>query len=84
MPPPGSKKELQSFLGILNYSSMFSSVTAEVCKHMLKLTSVKADLTWNKMYQDLYNTAKKVVKKDACMKFYDASRPVHIYMETDW
>ena len=30
MPPPKTKKELQSFLGIVNYLSKFSLVTAEV------------------------------------------------------
>ena len=34
------------------------------------------------MYQDLYNRAKNIVrKKDACMKFYDATRLP--YLETD-
>ena len=32
MPPLKSKKQLQTFLGILKYLSNFSSVTAEVCK----------------------------------------------------
>ena len=46
-----------------------------------KLMSVKADLSSNRMYQDLYNKAKKIIKRDACMKFCDASRP--LYLETD-
>ena len=33
------------------------------------------------MYQDLYNKTKKMVKKDACMKFYNVARP--LYLETD-
>ena len=37
MPPPKSKKELQSFLGILNYLSKFSPMTAEVCKYCRNL-----------------------------------------------
>ena len=32
MPPPKSKKELQSFLGILNYLSKYLPATAEVCE----------------------------------------------------
>ena len=31
------------------------------------------------MSQDLYDKAKMIIKKDACMKFYDASR--HLYLE---
>ena len=33
------------------------------------------------MYQDLYNKGKKLIKQDACVEFYDASRP--LYLETD-
>ena len=33
------------------------------------------------MYQNLYDREKEIIKKDACMKFYDASRP--LYMTPD-
>ena len=42
---PKSRKELQSFLGIINYLRKFSPATAKVCKALQKLTSVKADWT---------------------------------------
>ena len=32
------------------------------------------------MHQDLYDKAKKIIKQDACTKFYNASRTV--YLET--
>ena len=54
--------KLQSFLGIFNYLSKFSTVTAEVCKPLEKLTSVRVDWKWNGMYHDLYNRKKKIVK----------------------
>ena len=33
------------------------------------------------MYQDLYDRAKNIVKKDVCTKFYNATRL--LYLETD-
>ena len=33
------------------------------------------------MYQHLYDRPKKIIKKDACIEFYDASRP--LYLETN-
>ena len=75
MLPPKYKKELQLFLGILNYLCGFSSITVEVCEPLQKWTSIKADWTWNKMYKDLYERTKKTVKKDACMRFYDVAVP---------
>ena len=42
MLPPKTKRELQSFLSIVNYLSKFSPMTAEVCKPLRRLTSVNA------------------------------------------
>ena len=78
---PKYKKELQSFMGILSYLFEFSPATAGVCEPLWKLTSVKADWTLNIMYQDLYDREKKIVKKDAWMKFYNASRPLYIEID---
>ena len=47
MLPLKSKRELQSFLGILHY--LCSPVTAEMCKPFQKVTLVKDDWTWNRM-----------------------------------
>ena len=41
----------------------------EVREPLQKLTPLKADWTWNRMYQGLYDMAKKIIKKDAYMKF---------------
>ena len=80
MPLPKTKKELQSFLSILNYLSRFSPMTAEVCEPLPKLTSGKTDQTLNRIYHNLYGK-KQLVKRDACMKFYDVAGP--LYLEID-
>ena len=41
MPAPKNKKELQAFLGIINYLNKFSPGTSEVCKPLRKLMSSK-------------------------------------------
>ena len=75
-----SVKELQSFLKVPNYLSKFQAVPTEPCEPLPKLTSVKAEWTWNRMYQDLYGRT-KMIKKDACMEFYEASRPLYLEMD---
>ena len=42
MPPPTTKRELQSFLGKVNYLSKFPTMTGEVCEQQRRLTSVNA------------------------------------------
>ena len=49
MPLPKCKKELQTFLGILNYLSALSPMTAKVYNPQKKLTSVKTEWSWNNM-----------------------------------
>ena len=81
MPAPKNKKELQAFLGVINYLGKFSPGTAEVCKPLHKLTSCKMTWTWNTSYQQLFDNAKSIIKADVCMKFYDNSKL--LYLETD-
>ena len=78
---PKNKRELQTFLGIINYFGKFSPGMVEVCKPLRKLTSSKMARTWNASYQQLFNKAKLLIKADVCMKFYDDTRL--LYMETD-
>ena len=44
---PKNKKELQAFLGIINYLNKFCPGTSEACKLLRKLMSSKATWTWN-------------------------------------
>ena len=50
MQAPQNKKELQAFLGIINYLSKFSPDMLEVCELLRKLMSSKATWTWDASY----------------------------------
>ena len=78
---PKNKKELQAFLGIINYHGKFSPGTADICNPLHKLTSSKVTWTWNASYQALFYKAKSLIKADMCMKFYDDTKP--LYLETE-
>ena len=67
MPPPKTKKELQEFLCVINYLGKFSPRTGEVCESLRKLMSAKA-----------FEDAKAIIKEDACMKFYNETKPLYI------
>ena len=78
---PKNKRELQAFLGIINYLCKFSPGMAEACKPLQKFTSSKMMWTWNASYQQLFPKAKLLIKADICMKFYDDTKL--LYLETD-
>ena len=77
MPPPKTEKKLQAFFGIINYLSKFSPSTVDVCESLRQLTSSKTEWTWNAIYQKLFDKAKPIITKDACMKFYDKIQPLY-------
>ena len=81
MLPPTNKKELQSFLGIMNYLAKFSPVTVEICEAFRRLTSLRSERMWNSTYQHLYERVKAITKKDAAVAFYDGKEQLHL--ETD-
>ena len=61
MPAPKNKKELQAFLGIINYCGKFSPDTLEVCEPLRKLMSSKMTWTWNASYQQLFKKGKSLI-----------------------
>ena len=79
--PPPKKKELQAFLGIINYLSKFPPSTADIYEALRQLTSVETEWIWNATYQKLFDRAKSIIKADAYMKFCDETKP--LYLETD-
>ena len=80
-PKEKKQKELQAFLGIINYLGKISPVPPDICDPLCKLTSSKVIWTWNASYQALFNRAKSLIKADMYMKFYDNTKP--LYLETD-
>ena len=81
MPALKNKKELQAFLGVINYLNKFSPGMSEVCEPLRKLMSSKMTWTWKASYQQLFEKAKSLIKMEMCMKFYDGTKP--LYLETD-
>ena len=53
----------------------------KVYEPLWRLTSVKAEWTWNRIYQEIYERATLLVKEDMCMKYYNVRKP--LYLETD-
>ena len=81
MPPPKTKKELQAFHSIINYLGKLSPCMVEVCESLRTLISAKTEWTWNAIYQKMFDKAKVIINEDACMKYYDETKP--LYTETD-
>ena len=79
--PPVQKKELKTFLGIIDYLSNFSPSMAEACDPLRKILLAKAEWMSNTSYQTLFAKAKVIMKEDVWTKPYDETKP--LYVETD-
>ena len=79
--PQKSKKELQAFLGIINYLGKICHSTVDTSEPLRKLTSFKTKWTWNATYQKIFNKTKAIIKEDACMKFHDKTKSLYIEMD---
>ena len=74
-PAPKDIKELQSFLGAVNYLARFIS-------HLSALRApLQDEFIWAQNHQLCFDNIKEAVCKDITLKFYDPNLP--IFIETD-
>ena len=80
-PQPKSVKELQSFLGSVNYLSKFIPHLSSFRKPLQDLLKSSNDFVWLKVHDEAFKTLKNAIVKDVMLKYFDSNLP--IYIETD-
>uniref|UniRef100_A0A131XQ90 RNA-directed DNA polymerase n=1 Tax=Ixodes ricinus TaxID=34613 RepID=A0A131XQ90_IXORI len=75
-PAPSSKKELQSFLGLINFYSRFLKGKAELAEPLHRLLDKGSAWSWNREHQKAFCDLKKLLASDAVLVPYDPQRPV--------
>ena len=74
-------KELQSFLGSVNYLSKFIpylSTHRKPLQDLLKHSSVDAEFLWLDTHTEAFNKLKTAICKDITLKYFDSSLPIYI------
>ena len=80
-PTPTNIKELQSFLGSVNYLSKFIpylSTHRKPLQDLLKQSSVDAEFLWLDTHTEAFNMLKTAICKDITLKYFDSSLPIYI------
>ena len=80
-PVPTSIKELQSFLGSVNYLSRFIqylSTHRKPFQDLLKQSSVDTEFLWLDTHTEAFNKLKTTICKDVTLKYFDLSLPIYI------
>ena len=71
MPSPQSKEDVQRFLGLLTYLSPFIPQLADKTHVLHSLVKEDVPWTWDTDQQTSFETLKKVIYEDSCLKYFD-------------
>ena len=61
MPPPTSKKQVQSFIGMINYLSKFSARLSELAELIRELCKDKVPFNWGPEHQAAFKLMKREI-----------------------
>ena len=71
MPEPSSKKEVQSFIGMINYLSKFSARWSELSEAIQELSKERVPFNWEPEYKEAFDLIKKELVKVPILAYYD-------------
>ena len=71
MPSPSSKKEVQSFIGMINYLTKFLPQLTELSKPIRELIKEKVPFNWGPEHQESFNMLKKELVRAPVLTYYN-------------
>ena len=74
IPAPSCKKEVQSFIGMINYLSKFSARLSELALPIRELAKDKVAFNWGPEYQTAFKLVKKEIAAAPILSFYDPKK----------
>ena len=80
-PQPKHVKELQSFVGSVNYLSKFIPHLSSFKKLLQDLLKSSNEFVWLKVHDEAFKTLKNTIMKDVMLKYFDSN--LCVYIETD-
>jgi hypothetical protein len=81
MTPPTSKKELQGFLGSVNYYRQCIPGLAHIADPLYQLTKNHVPYTWTDEHQASFERLRASLISDAVMAYPDVNRPYKLYTD---
>ena len=78
---PRNRKELRSFIGIVNYYRDMWIRRSHVLAPLVSLTSTKAKWSWGQQQEAAFQTAKRIIAKEVMLAYPDFSLPFEIHTD---
>ena len=80
MPPPRTQKEIQGFLGRLNYIARFISQLTEKCDPIFRLLRKHNQGTWDEECQNAFDKVKQYLLNAPVLSPPNPGRPLILYL----
>ena len=74
MPPPSSKKEVQSFIRMINYLTKFSPRLTELSEPIRELIKEKVPFNWGPEHQESFTMLKKELVRTPILAYYNPQK----------
>lgn len=78
---PKTKKQLRSFIGIINYYRDMWVRRSHVLAPLAQLTSKTTKWKWNEEHQKAFDDAKKIIAKETLLAYPDFNKPFIIHTD---
>ena len=78
---PSNKKELQSFLGVVNWLRDYIPRLAEIALPLFKLISKDSPFIWTEDHSKAFDMIKKSLIQPPLLKFFDPTLPTAVYTD---
>ena len=76
MPRPNSIKDLQCFIGMVNYYNRFIPNTSSILHPFFKIFRGEKKFSWNTECESAFRQAKDAFQSDICLAYFDAKLPL--------
>ena len=80
-PTLANHKDLQSFLGTVNYLSRFLAFLSDLHAPIQSLLKKDTEFVWTSEHQHVFDQIKLHVSSDVKFQFYDCSKPLYIKVD---
>ena len=74
MPPPTNKKQVQSFIGMVNYLSKFSARLSELAEPIRELCKDKVPFNWGPEHQAVFKQMKHEIVRAPILAYYNPKK----------
>ena len=81
MKPPRTEKEIQGFLGWIQYISRFTAQLTMTCEPPFQLLKKEVPTVWNEQYQEAFEKIKSYLMKPSIVPVLE--KPLLLYLTTD-